>query len=183
MTQLPHLEADVRLSGNVDEAMLTNLLAQLVSVTGKDGPLVLELTTTGGDADVGRRIALELRMLQRQRDIFFLGKTTVDSAGVMVMAAVPIERRFLTADTVLLIHERRIEKTLQLAGALRASIGRVKDVLAELENGLALERDGFEELITGSALSLDDLMSRVMTANWYLRASEAKSIRLVEGMV
>jgi hypothetical protein len=122
-------------------------------------------------------------MLSQAREIFFLGKTYVYSAGITVMAAVPPSHRFLTRDTVLLVHERRMERTIQLSGALRSAVSVVQDLMAELEIGQALERRGFERLVDGSRLTPDELLDRVMEKDWYMPADEALSLRLVAGLV
>jgi ATP-dependent protease ClpP protease subunit len=179
---LPTRPPDIRLIGSIDEQMLRNFLDQCGGLQG-DGPAVLELSTAGGEADTARRIAQEVRMLGQAREVFFLGKTYVYSAGITVMAAVPPARRFLTRDTVLLIHERRIERTVQLSGALRSAMSIAQDLLAELEIGQRLERRGFEQLVDGSDLSADDLLRRVMEKDWYMPAEEALSLRLVAGLV
>ena len=179
---LPSLKPDIRLIGTIDEDMLQNFLDQSDKVEG-DGPIVLELSTSGGEADTARRLAQEVRMLSQEREVFFLGKTYVYSAGITVMAAVPPSQRFVTRDTVLLIHERRMERTVQLSGALRSSVSVVQDLMAELESGQALERGGFEELVKGSELTADELIERVMQKDWYMSAEEALSLRLVAGLV
>lgn len=179
---LPSLNPDIRLIGNIDENMLQNFLDQSAKLEG-DGPIVLELSTSGGEADTARRLAQEVRMLSQAREVFFLGKTYVYSAGITVMAALPPSHRFLTRDTVLLIHERRMEKTVQLSGALRSSVSVVQDLMAELEIGQSLERKGFEKLVDGSQLTVDELLDRVMEKDWYMPADEALSLRLVAGLV
>ena len=177
--------ADIRLFGNVNDVMLADFLGQLDRARQRPGPLLIELTTTGGDADVGRRIALEMRLLAENRGepVYFLGKTVIYSAGVTVMSAFPAARRFLSADAVLLIHERRMEKTVHFSGALRASLALAHDLLAEIENGQMLERQGFEDLIRGSQLTMDEVMRRVQTANWYVPADEALRLGLVAGLI
>jgi ATP-dependent protease ClpP protease subunit len=179
---LPSLSPDIRLIGNIDESMLQNYLDQSAKVEG-DGPIVLELSTSGGEADTARRLAQEVRMLSQAREVFFLGKTYVYSAGITVMAAVPPSHRFLTRDTVLLVHERRIERTVQLSGALRSAVSVMQDLMAELEIGQSLERRGFEKLVEGSELTADELLERVMQKDWYMPADEALSLRLVAGLV
>lgn len=143
--KLPSLHPDVRLLGSIDEAMVQRFLDQSVAAQG-DKPLVLELSTMGGDAESARRLAEEIALLRQAREVFFLGKTYVYSAGITVMAAVPASHRFVTPDTILLVHERRLERTVQLSGALRSAIAVARDLLAELEIGQVLERRGFEQL-------------------------------------
>ena len=185
MNPIPSLKADITLAGTVNDEMLKTFVDQLARCSAKDGPVVLELTTTGGDADIPRRIAADIRLARDHGglDLYFLGKTTVYSGGVTVMSAFPVDRRFLTRDAVLLIHERRMQKELKLDGALRASIAQVKDVLAELENGQALAADGFRDLVEGTALSMEALMQRVLDANWYVRPDEALRLRLIAGVI
>lgn len=150
-----------------------------------DKPLVLELSTSGGDADVGRRIAQEIKLWQKhgQRDVYFLGKTYVFSAGITIMSAFPANRRFLTDDTLLLIHERKLKKQLELSGALRSCLAQMNDVIAEIESGQMLERAGFNELIQGSTITIEALENKVFTKDWYLTAQEALEKGLVGGLV
>jgi ATP-dependent protease ClpP protease subunit len=180
---LPSLEPDIRLFGSIDEGLLQRFLDQSAKLPSGDGPVVIELSTVGGEADTARRLAQEVRMLRESREVFFLGKTYVYSAGITMMAAVPASNRFLTRDTVLLVHERRIERTVQLSGALRSAMAVAQDLLAELEMGHQLECRGFEELVNGSRLTADALLQRVMKKDWYMPAEEALSLGMVAGLV
>lgn len=180
--KLPSLHPDVRLLGSIDEAMVQRFLEQSGAAQG-DKPLVLELSTMGGDAESARRLAEEIALLRQAREVFFLGKTYVYSAGITVMAAVPASHRFVTPDTILLVHERRLERTVQLSGALRSAIAVARDLLAELEIGQMLERRGFEQLAAGSRLSADELLQRVLEKDWYLTAEEALELQLIGGIV
>jgi ATP-dependent protease ClpP protease subunit len=179
--KLPSLHPDVRLLGSIDEAMVQRFLDQSGAAQG-DKPLVLELSTMGGDAESARRLAEEIALLRQAREVFFLGKTYVYSAGITVMAAVPASHRFVTPDTILLVHERRLERTVQLSGALRSAIAVARDLLAELEIGQVLERRGFEQLAAGSRLSADELLQRVLDKDWYLTAEEALELGLIGGI-
>ena len=180
-----------RLFGNVDKEMLQSFFAQLDAARDAPGPLLLEMTTEGGEADIGRRMALEVRLLREARAgrdgddarVCFLGKTIVYSAGVTVMSAFPAADRWLTRDTVLLIHERKLDKTVHFAGPLRAVLAVARDLVAELENGERLERDGFADLVRGSDVGMDELMGHALTANWYVDAAEALGRGLVTGLV
>ncbi|RYF68606.1 MAG: hypothetical protein EOO22_17475, partial [Comamonadaceae bacterium] len=175
----------IRLSGPVNDAMLQKFLEQLDAALRVGGPIVLELTTSGGEADVGRRIAEDIRIQTEQCgvEMLFLGKTAVFSAGVTIMSAFPCERRFLSKDGYLLIHERRLQKDVHLNGALRSVEGVIRDLLAEINSGQRLERDGFEDLVRGSKLGIDDLYQHVLKENWYLSAAEALRLKLVAGIL
>lgn len=181
---LPSFKPDIRLFGKVDELMLSEFFRQQAE-TAPGKPVVLELSTSGGNADVGRRIALELQLWQRHegRDLYFFGKSYVFSAGTTIMSAFPPARRFISADCQVLIHERKLKKTIELNGALRGCLSQANDVIAEIEAGQRLEREGFELLVEGTQLTVDDVEKRVLNKDWYLSAQEALDIGLVAGLV
>jgi ATP-dependent protease ClpP protease subunit len=174
------LQPNVIHYGPLNDASVRDLLRQLDNVRAGSFPLVLELTTEGGDADGARRVALEIRLLQKlqKKRVLFIGKTVVMSAGVTIMAAFPPDCRFLTSDTVLLIHERRMQQTLEVNGPIKANIQIVREILAQLESAEKIERDGFAELSAGSAMTADELYERA-TTNCYLTAAEALELRLI----
>jgi len=148
------------------------------------GPIVFELSTNGGDAEVGRRIAEELRLWQlKDTDIYFLGKTYVFSAGITIMSSIPKSRRFLTRDCELLIHERKMTATINLDGALRSCRAKVNDVLAEIESGQRLQSEGFAKLAEGTSLTAEEIETRVLDKDWYLTAQQAVDHGLVEAVI
>ena len=148
------------------------------------GSIVVELFSSGGDAEIGRRLAQEVRLLRQAhgRDIWFLGKTLVASAAVTIMASFPRDRRWLTRDTTLLIHGRRMTRNVHLEGPLGSCRRVLEEIIADIDNGLRVEDEGFAELIAGSAVSLDDIRSRSY-GGWYLSATQALELGLVAGLV
>lgn len=181
--QLPSLAPDIRLFGNINEGMLSEFFRQQAEAKTQ-GPIVFELSTSGGDAEVGRRIAEELRLWQASdREIYFLGKTYVFSAGVTIMASIPLSRRFLTKDTELLIHERKMTKQIALDGSLRSCRAKINDVLAEIESGQRLQMEGFAKLVEGSQLTAEEVEKNVLEKDWYLTAEQALELRLVAGVL
>jgi ATP-dependent Clp protease, protease subunit len=181
------LDPDIRLFGAVDDAMFESFTRQLNEARKRpaDQVVLVELTTTGGDAETGRRIAADIALCRREegRVFAFLGKSSVYSAGITIMSAFPPEQRWLTDCTELLIHERRITRTVELSGALRANRDVLQDEIAEIDSGVRLERAGFEQLVKGTPLGLDALIERVNEADWYLSAAEAHRIGLVRHLV
>lgn len=177
--------ADIDLYGEVDQQMLQSFLDQLGKSREKEsGNIVLTLTTSGGDSELVRRIVLEI---ERARDelgnrFLFLGKSVVYSAGVTIMSAFSCCDRYLTKDTALLIHGRQLDKTVEIAGPIRASRSQVTSLLAQIETGLELEEAGFERLIGDSGLKLEDVIEK-STHNWYLTAEEALEAKLVAALV
>lgn len=175
---------NVKLYGPIGDTSVRDCLQQIETVLQGDKPLVFELTTEGGDAEGGRRIALEVRLARQWhgRETIFLGKTVVMSAGMVIMAAFPRENRYLTKDAVLLIHERRIQKTIELNGPMRADLQIVRETVALLESAQRTEREGFAELAAGSRMSVDELYECALT-NCYLTAEQALEKGLIAAIV
>ena len=174
----------VSLHGAMDDGLLSVWLDALAGARTGSGALVLELTTTGGDAEIGRRIAEDVRLFRERtgRRALFLGRTTVYSAGVTVMAGFPKADRWLGRDGVLMIHGRKLQKCLNIDGPLRSERGRVEALLAEIDEGVRIEREGFERLIEGSDVTLEEL-ERQTVGDWYLTAEAALERGLVAGVV
>ena len=174
----------VSLHGAIDDGLLAVWLDALAKARTGSGPLTMELATTGGDADVGRRIAEDIRLFRDQtgRPALFLGRTTVFSAGVTIMAGFRQADRWLSKDAVLMIHGRKLTKCLSVDGPLRSERAKAEALLAEIDEGLRIEREGFERLIEGSDVTLDELETKT-TGDWYLTAEEALARRLVAGLI
>lgn len=175
----------IALIGSIGTETLDAFQEQLAAAeSGGTGPIAVELTTSGGDAEMGRRIALEVRLAGERlgRRLIFIGKTEVYSAGVTVMSAFPPEDRYLTADTQLLVHCRKLEKKLELEGPLKASRIRVQQIISEIEASLELEQEGYRDLIRGSDVAFEEVEEKA-EKGWYLRADEALKRRLIAAIV
>lgn len=175
---------NIRLFGSVGTDVLESFLHQMEQTVHREGPIVLELTTTGGDAEIARRIGLEIRQIReyRNRETLFIGKTAVYSAGVVIMSSFQPSARYLTRDTRLLIHERRLDSDIRVSGPLTACIQRARELISDLENGLAIEREGFAELAAGSKMTTDQIIERAKY-NWYVTAQEALDLGLINGLL
>ena len=174
----------VSLHGPVDETMLATWIKVLADARAGSGPLVIELSTTGGDADIGRRMAADVRLFRDQtgRQAFFLGKAAVYSAGVTVMSGFRATDRWLTREAVVMIHGRKLTKGLNLDGPLRSERVKVQALMAEIEAGLRDEREGFDCLIADTDVTMPELEQAII-GDWYLTAEEAASRKLVAGLV
>jgi ATP-dependent protease ClpP protease subunit len=174
----------VRLFGEVGDDMFATFTEQLAAAKSKPDPIVVELTTLGGDADVGRRIAADIRLLRARggRSLKFFGKTTVYSAGATIMSAFPVEDRWLDRQCVLMVHCRKLDKELQFKNFLVLECATVQALLHEIEIGMTVQTWDFEALIEGSSVSLDEL-EREACRNWYMTAGEALEKGLIAGIV
>ncbi|PNG25046.1 peptidase S14 [Methylocella silvestris] len=174
---------DIRLAGQVNDSMHEKFQGQLAALSGA-GPFVIAMTTLGGDPEVARAMAADLRLLRAAEDarFIFLGKSAVYSAGVTFMAGFPRAERWLERDTRLMIHERKLEKNVHFSGPLEGCLNMALALVHEIENGVRIEREGFEALISESPLTLDEVI-RKAPQNWYLDATEALELKLVAGIV
>lgn len=177
-------QPNISINGLIDDETVSFFLGRLETVRKNGQDMIMELNTSGGDADAARRMALEIRLFRRHsgRDAFCVGKTKVYSAGVTIFAAFPRQDRFLTEDAVLLVHERRMETSIALNGPIRSCIQIVREQLALLETSQRLEMEGFRELVEGSSLSADELYRRA-TENCYINAAEALSLGMIGGIL
>lgn len=174
-------DPNLRIHGLIDDTVVTKALDDLKTVRSGEDDLYVEIDTPGGDADGARRLALEFKLFLKHsgRNGYIIGKNTVYSAGVTVLAAFPKACRFLCPQAVLLIHERRLEKDLVLNGPIRSCLQIVREQLALLETAERLENEGFADLVQGSRTSLEELRDHALT-NCYLMAARALELGLVE---
>ena len=175
----------IRLHGTVDDAMLDTFLDGVARAEGGQGPVAVEVCTLGGDAEVGRRMVLEVGLARERlpgRRLIFIGKTIVYSAGVTIMSAFPREDRFVTSDGVFLIHCRQLEKTVELSGPMRGSMPLVESLCRQLKLGCEMEIEGFRRLIAGSEIEMEEVLDKGLH-NWYLTAEDALERRLIAGII
>jgi ATP-dependent Clp protease protease subunit len=174
------LEPTASINEPIRDSTLTSFLERLALIRSNNQDLVLELTTTGGDADVARRIALEVRLFSAHtgRMAVCVGKSYVYSAGVTIFAAFEKANRYLTEDTILLVHERRLEKTIDLSGPITANIQIIRETLSMLETAQRLEKEGFAELVKGSTLDIDGLFE-CAKKNCYFTAQQCIDYSLI----
>lgn len=172
----------LRLMGSVDEAMYAEFRDQLHAAP-PEGPLVIAITTLGGNPEVARTMADDVRLLREPgRDIYFLGKSAVYSAGATFMAGFPVSHRFMTKHSSLLIHERQIARTINLSGPLRSCTSQLKAVLNEIEHSVEIEEEGFRDIVEESDVSFEEVRERAPD-NWYIGCEEAEKLGLISGVI
>jgi len=172
---IPHIQ----LHGAVDGDMYTSFKSQLVAAP-TEGPLVVSITTLGGDPEMARAMGDTIRLLRDYtgRETLFLGKVAVYSAGATFMSAFPVDSRFLTRGSRIMIHERQMTSTIQLNGPLNTLRYTLEAKLHEIEDSINIQEEGFRDLVKGSKVALDDLKAKA-PSNWYIEAEEARDLGLV----
>lgn len=174
----------ILLSGPVDHDMYRDFRSQLDAIDGRD-LMVVELTTLGGDPEVARMMGEDIRFksgVMTDRRFVFLGKAAIYSAGTTFMSFFARPNRFLTRGTRLMVHERKLDKQVVLNGPLTTCIASVKAALHEIECSIEIQNEGFANLVAGSRVSLDEVLRRA-PENWYIEATEAQQLELIEGIL
>jgi ATP-dependent protease ClpP protease subunit len=174
----------ILLSGPVDQAMYANFRSQLVNAPA-EGLVVIELSTLGGDPEVARMMGEDVRFHsdnEPQRRFVFLGKAAIYSAGTTFMSFFARANRYLTRGTRLMIHERLISRNLSIEGPLTSCVATVEAVLNEIKASIQIQNEGFENLVAGSNLTLDEVLKRA-PSNWYVEAQEARELGLIEAVL
>lgn len=169
----------VQLSGPVDQTMYQSFKDQIANVPA-EGTIVVSISTLGGDPEMARAMGDDVRLLREYtgREILFLGKVAVYSAGATFMSAFPTEKRFLTRGTRIMVHERILTKTINLSGPLKMCIADLKANLHEIEHSIRIEEEGFRDLVAGSKVDFAEVQRRA-PENWYIEAEEARDLELV----
>ena len=116
------------------------------------------------------------------RRIVFLGKAAIYSAGTTFMSFFSTENRYLTRGTRLMIHERLMSCSLDLNGPLTMCVASVEAKLNELKASIQIQNEGFENLVRGSKVNLQEVLERA-PSNWYVEANEAFSLGLIAGVI
>ena len=174
----------ILLSGGVDYDMYATFRAQLLNAPEK-GLVVVELSTLGGDPEIARMMGEDVRFhseLAPERRFVFLGKAAIYSAGATFMSFFARENRYLTRGARLMIHERKLSKTLTIDGPLTTCVATVEATLNEIKSSIAIQNEGFENLVRGSMVTMEEVLQRA-PSNWYLEANEARSLGLVEAVL
>jgi ATP-dependent protease ClpP protease subunit len=174
----------VLLSGAVDYAMYKDFRQQFETAHEQD-LIVIELSTLGGDPEVARMMGEDVRYhseMSPEKRYVFLGKAAIYSAGTTFMSFFARTNRYLTRGTRLMIQERKMNKQLHVQGPLTTCVAAVKATLNEIETSIAIQNEGFANLILGSSVTMEQVLERA-PANWYLEAQEAKSLGLIEAVV
>lgn len=184
LTSLDFRCPTILLSGTVDYQMYQSFRDQLAAAP-ESGLISVELSTLGGDPEVARMMGEDIRFhsdINPERRIVFLGKAAIYSAGTTFMSFFTRENRYLTRGTRLMIHERKLSTTLQIEGPLTTCIASVQATLNEIQASIAIQNEGFENLIRGSQVTMDEVLQKA-PSNWYIEANEAKALGLIEGVL
>lgn len=174
----------ILLAGPVDYAMYSAFREQLANAP-QSGLIVVELSTLGGDPEVARMMGEDVRFhseLEPSRRFVFLGKAAIYSAGATFLSFFAPPNRYLTRGTRLMIHERKLDKTLAVTGPLTTCVASVRALLHEIEHSITIQNEGFANLIQGSRVTMEEVLQRAPD-NWYIEAEEARKLGLIRAVI
>jgi len=174
----------ILLSGTVDYEMY-GTFRDALGKAPPSGLVVIELTTLGGDPEVARILGEDVRFqgqVAPERRFVFLGKAAVYSAGTTFMSFFAPENRYLTRGTRLMIHERKMDKHLHVEGPLTTCIAGLEATLNEIRESIAIQNEGFENLVRGTKVTMDEVLRRA-PSNWYVEANDALNMGLIAGII
>ena len=172
------------LAGTVDYEMYESFREKLNSAP-EQGVVVVELSTLGGDPEVARMMGEDIRFhseIDAGRRFVFLGKAAIYSAGATFMSFFARGNRYLTRGTRLMIHERKMKAELTVDGPLTTCVAGLKAKLHEIEHSIAIQNEGFENLIRGSSVTMAEVLKKA-PENWYIEAAEAHNLGLIQGVI
>lgn len=164
--------------------MYNSFRAQLAK-TPDAGLIVVVLSTLGGDPEVARMMGEDVRYhsdLDPNRHFVFLGKAAIYSAGTTFMSFFARDNRYLTRGTRLMVHERKMNKTLAIDGPLTTCVATVTATLHEIQASIAIQNEGFENLVRGTKVTMDDVLQKA-PYNWYIEAQEALELGLIRAVL
>ncbi len=144
---------------------------------------MIELSTLGGDPEVARMMGEDVRFASEtepDRRFVFLGKAVIYSAGTTFMSFFARNNRYLTRGTRLMIHERKLAKTLAIDGPLTSCLATVRATLNVIECSIAIQNEGFKNLVIGS--DFNEVLLRA-PSNRHLEAKQARNLGLSEAVL
>jgi ATP-dependent protease ClpP protease subunit len=174
----------IPLYGPVDTVMYNNFRIELANAP-LEGTVVVELSTLGGDPEVARMMGEDIRYhsdLDPNRRFVFLGKAAIYSAGTTFMSFFLPENRYLTRGTRLMIHERKLAKTMNINGPLTTCVAAARSLVHEIEASIQIQNEGFENLIRGSQVTMDEVLKKAPN-DWYIEAQEAQQLGLIAAVI
>lgn len=178
------LNPPLLLAGAVDYVVYGFFRDRLLSAPGQ-GLVVIELTTLGGNPEVARMMGEDIRFHNEHepdRRFVLLGKAAIHCAGATFMGFFARHNRYLTRGTRLMIHERKLQGQVTLDGPLTMCAASPRAKLNEIEQSIRMHNEGFENLIAGSSVTMEQVLINA-PGNWYIEASEANSLGLIEGVI
>lgn len=133
----------ILLSGEIDKESADTIIKQLLVLDGESSePIKLFINSPGGDVDAGYAIYDMVRFIASP--VTMIGMGLVASAAVLVLLAVPAERRIGLPNSTYLIHQpmsgmRGVATAIEIHAQHLEKLRSKLDLLISTETGKSLE--------------------------------------------
>ena len=168
----------IALSGEVDVSMM-NTLDQAVEklLNNKEKPAkkaTILLSTTGGMTWIGNAIGERIAFLSRFIDLRIIAMTMVASSGVRVFLSLPRDRRFVSPDVDIMIHQVKRGADSSSRQSLDERRKRLEEELISIEVNEREERRWVKLLAKEMGLSYKKALSLWITSHHFDAAEAVK---------
>ncbi len=160
----------ILLSGEINKESADQVIKQLLVLDGEgEEPIKLFINSPGGDVDAGLAIYDMVRFIKAP--VTMIGMGLVASAAVLVLLAVPAERRVGLPNSTYLIHQP-MSGMRGVATAIEIHAQRLEKLREKLDQLIASE--------TGKSVSeVTDNTER----DYWMSADEAKAYGLIDSII
>jgi ATP-dependent protease ClpP protease subunit len=141
--------------------------SQEIDAIKRTDKVTIELASDGGDAHAA--LAFYSKIRRHKGEVTIIGTGNIASAAVLVLAAG--DRRYMTSEAWVMVHEDQAELT-----------GSVSELERETFQARRLENQWNSLIAKSSAVSADE-WERMHKATTYLSATQCKDLDLVHGII
>ena len=134
----------INLTGDINCKQMDVYIAQrtkILSSDKKESPIVITLTSVGGDIEWAWALVDDIQRLSEFREVLLLGRGKVSSAAVLILLALPLERRFLAERSTVYVHRRKTSFGDRLIGHDDAHEYAMKEHAATVANGRRIDEE------------------------------------------
>lgn len=156
----------IHIYGEIDGVALQGFRKAVAASEANSEDLIVTLDTQGGMMSAALSLYQDLKVLAATRDLRMIAQTRVHSSGMLLLAAIQLERRFALAPTSFLIHPPTYEYKLVIDGTLERHEDAIRSY--QLNNEDVRRRDErMKELIgAGMGHSFDRIVELAAAAEF-----------------
>jgi ATP-dependent protease ClpP protease subunit len=170
----------IHLNGNIDDEFITNFKKQIDVFTRPPGreSIIVCLASRGGNIMQGLALHSELTALAHGDRLWITCQSEVGAAAILVMLAVPRERRVAFPHTSFLLSKCNMNFKLDLSGPAKLHRIRLKEYENEIVELERREETFVEMLADGTGMSIEKTREMVCSPT-YLSLNEAIDLGLI----
>lgn len=171
-------------SAGIGTKMVQSFRSQLAAIAkdGIEGDLVISLSTQGGKIRDGFILHNEIKLLADARPTYLVCSSYVASMGIVLLAAIPSERRFAFPNTCFYMHRCNFARNVQESGFLEnheyaaLEYGAINEVFKRDEHAI------LRLISRGTGMSVKEVRAHFANPR-YVYEREAKRLGLIAGIL